>query len=314
MLRRTRTWIPLAAVLVVAVVVALLSSGGGGGGTGGSPHPAPQVQRVSTHTDPHPALHLPARQRTRLLRAAARVADDTPSAELVSEGRDLFRSVPAGRQGESCEACHTEGAGNGDEGNGVEHLGEVIHSTDPKSGFPGDFDGPRDAPSLWNVAQTAPYGWKGDQPTVEDFVISAIKTHFADANPTPERVAALSAYVRTFLPPVSAYDLGTMSPAAVRGEKLFDGKAGCNTCHVEPLFTDRKLHEIGVPEAPGANDPGPFDTPQLRDVKDTAPYMHNGIFKTLQQVVDFYDKDATTAPLHLTAQEKADLVAFLESL
>jgi cytochrome c peroxidase len=307
--RRTRTWIPLTAVVVVAIVVALASGGGGRDRGAGI-----AVQRVSTRADPHPDVHLPPRRRARLLRAVARVADTTPSAELVSEGRALFRSVPAGRPGESCQACHTEGGGNGDEGGGVVHLGEVIHSTDAKSGLPGDFDGPRDAPALWNVARTEPLGWKGDQPTVEDFVISAIKTHFADADPTPERVAALSAYVRTFLPPVTAYDLGTMSPAAVRGEKLFDGKAGCNTCHVEPLFTDRKLHDIGVPEVPGAHDPGPFDTPQLRDVKNTAPYMHNGVFKTLQQVVDFYDKDATTAPLHLTAREKADLVAFLESL
>jgi cytochrome c peroxidase len=310
---RRRTWIPLATVLLVGGAIAL--STGDGTRDNAPPDTAISVQRVSSRVDPHPAVRLPGSERDRILHAAARLTDTMPNAELVSQGRELFRSVPAGKPGESCQACHTEGAGNGNEGApGVVHLGEVVHSTDAKSGLPGGFDGPRDAPALWNVARTEPLGWKADQPTVEDFVISAIKTHFADEDPTPARVAALSAYVRTFLPPVTAYDLGTMSPAAVRGQGLFNGKAGCNTCHGEPLFTDRKQHDLKVPEAPGAHDPGPFDTPQLRDVENTPPYMHNGVLKTLEQVVEFYDKDASTAPLRLTPQEKADLVAFLKAL
>jgi cytochrome c peroxidase len=305
-----RMLIPLVAVLAVAVLLVALT---GDDGERTLPRGPADVVRVSTTVDPHPRVRLRHGERDRILHAAAQVTEVMPSAELVSEGRRMFRSISLGKAGESCQACHTEGGGTGNEGT-VTRLGEVIHSTDRASGLPGDFDGPRDAPALWNAKLTAPYGWKGDQPAIEDFVIGAIKTHFADENPTAERVAALSAFVRTVLPPVTTFDLGTMSEAAVRGQQVFDGKGGCKTCHGAPLFTDRKLHDLGLPEASGAHDPGPFDTPQLRDVKNTPPYMHNGVLKTLQDVIEFYDKDASSGPLGLTDQEKADLLAFLRSL
>src|SRR5262249_397109 len=119
---------------------------------------------------------------------------------------------------------------------------------------------------------------------------------------------------------VSSFDLGTMSSAALRGQQLFQGKAGCISCHEGPLFTDNRLHNTLVPQVPGANDPGAanpphsFNTPQLRDVANTAPYMHNGGFANLRQVVEFYDKTASTAPLQLTNQEMEDLIAYLRSL
>ncbi|EQD24854.1 MAG: Cytochrome-c peroxidase [Leptospirillum sp. Group IV 'UBA BS'] len=71
-------------------------------------------------------------------------------------------------------------------------------------------------------------------------------------------------------------------------------------------------------------DKGKFRTPPLRNVALTAPYMHDGTFRTLRQVVDFYDrgggrsryptKDPILMPLHLQASEKKDLVAFLQAL
>ena len=70
------------------------------------------------------------------------------------------------------------------------------------------------------------------------------------------------------------------------------------------------------------SDYGKFRVPSLRYTKYTAPYMHNGIMATLEEVVDFYDagggadplKDSRLKPLGLVPSEKADLVAFLESL
>jgi cytochrome c peroxidase len=69
-------------------------------------------------------------------------------------------------------------------------------------------------------------------------------------------------------------------------------------------------------------DKGAFKTPTLRDVEFTAPYMHDGRFRTLEEVIDHYDKgaiknarlDDRIKPLHLTTQDKSDLVAFLKSL
>ncbi|MBI3971098.1 MAG: c-type cytochrome [Chloroflexi bacterium] len=149
---------------------------------------------------------------------------------------------------------------------------------------------------------------------------------------------------------------------AKRGQKLFTGKAACIACHNGPLVSDDSFHNIGVPTAPDFrtnplrqiaarwqywargvpeseystmntdlglyyitkldSDRGKFRTPSLRDSCYTAPYMHNGVFATLEDVVAFYNagggddpnKGPLLRPLNLTAQEQADLVAFLKNL
>jgi cytochrome c peroxidase len=118
-------------------------------------------------------------------------------------------------------------------------------------------------------------------------------------------------------------------------------KAKCSLCHVGFNFTDEQFHNLGVGwnEKTGrfsdlgrwAIDPigakvdanlGAFKTPTLRDVEKTAPYMHDGSMATLEQVVEHYDKGGNPNPsldtdmtkLNLTAQEKADVVAFMKAL
>jgi cytochrome c peroxidase len=270
-----------------------------------------------THPDARPPARLDAHHLTKGISAnelrhvldAADVVDSaTPNAELVAEGKHLFRDPSFFQEGLSCQSCHTEGGANAD-------LGSQVHPT-----APGDFVGPRDPPALWGVGDTAPYLWTGSVPTLEELLTRLIRNFFKDGNPTGERVAALAAYLRSLDPPASSFDLGTMSSAALRGQRLFQGKAGCISCHSGPLLTDNRLHNTLVPQVPGANDPGSsivahaFNTPQLRDVANSAPYMHNGVLTTLRQVVEFYDKTASTAPLHLTGQEMNDLVAYLDAL
>ena len=138
-------------------------------------------------------------------------------------------------------------------------------------------------------------------------------------------------------------DREALSPAAQRGLKLFlDPKKGnCSVCHVigkeYALFTDNKFHNIGVgadkwgnfPDAGRyaqtkiASDLGAFKTPTLRNIAETAPYMHDGSQATLKDVVDHYVGGGTSNPhldkeIHaldfLTFDERADLKAFLESL
>ncbi len=157
-------------------------------------------------------------------------------------------------------------------------------------------------------------------------------------------------------------DKTAMPESAQRGWQLFNEKARCNNCHgyvaSVPTFTDNKFHNIGVamhaanfaelarkaaqsPEtasalahAPGYSelgrflvtkeqkDIGAFKTPGLRDVALTAPYMHDGSQRTLEEVIEFYDKggednpylDGGIRPLKLTVQEKADLVEFMKAL
>ncbi len=151
---------------------------------------------------------------------------------------------------------------------------------------------------------------------------------------------AISAYVRTILSGNSAYDRfqagdkQALSPAAQRGLALFEGKARCVRCHTGFNFADESYHNIGVgmdKENPDLGrytvtkneaDKGVFKTPTLRDVAKRGPYMHDGSQKTLEEVVAFYNKGGHKNPwlsgeiqaLNLSAQEQADLVAFLRSL
>ena len=160
---------------------------------------------------------------------------------------------------------------------------------------------------------------------------------------------AIASYERTVVSGDSPFDRylykndeTAMSAEAIRGLKIFtDKKRGnCSTCHTigetYSLFSDGKFHNIGA----GINasgemtdlgryeqthvdaDKGAFRTPGLRNVALTAPYMHDGSLKTLKDVVDFYAGGGTSNAqldpeiheLKLSGQERADLVAFLESL
>lgn len=173
---------------------------------------------------------------------------------------------------------------------------------------------------------------------------------------------AIPEYLNTLTSRNSPFDKGTMSDAAKRGFELFKGKANCATCHSGTRFTDDKAYNVGTPDNPEIwNNPirhatyaafasfmgvenymnvrrdvgayiinhkadgseiGTFVTPTLRELKYTAPYMHNGMMKTLSEVVYFYNqgggydenKDSRLKPLGLANQEMRDLVAFLNSL
>ena len=152
---------------------------------------------------------------------------------------------------------------------------------------------------------------------------------------------AIAAFERTIVSQNSAFDkyiLGqgdAMDESAIRGMGLFRGKARCILCHNGPNFTDNQFHNLGVPqEGPLKEDLGRFDvtrlehdkgafkTPTLRSISETAPYMHDGVFKSLVEVIDFLDKGGNAnphlsplmKPLTLTADEKSDLIAFLNAL
>jgi cytochrome c peroxidase len=151
-------------------------------------------------------------------------------------------------------------------------------------------------------------------------------------------------------------DQGALTADQKTGYAVFKGKGNCVACHNGPLGSDGKLHRTGVPENPAVTDEplrhitmarhystsgmpnymntftdvgayaitkneadrGKFATPSLRELKYTAPYMHSGVFKTLAEVVDFYDRGGGAGgevkALGLTADEKKALVAFLEAL
>lgn len=151
---------------------------------------------------------------------------------------------------------------------------------------------------------------------------------------------AIATFERTVLSGNSAYDQykagkrNALTAEQVAGMKLFFGKARCDACHEGINFTTNAYHNLGI----GTDKPKPdegrfivtknpadwgaFKTPTLREAARTAPYMHDGSLKTLDEVVDFYDKGGTPnknldkeiRKLNLTAGEKTELVAFLKSL
>ena len=196
---------------------------------------------------------------------------------------------------------------------------------------------------------------------------SALVARFAAVLGRPAREAltgqtlslAVAAYVRSLEALDSRFDRAVRGDTAVidaserRGFNLFMGKAACGTCHFAPLFGGTMPPEylasepevIGVPArrmTKGATVDGDlgafeatrsslhrhaFKTPTVRNVALTAPYMHNGVFRTLEQVVDFYDRGGgrglgmrlpnqtlSAGRLRLSRQEKDDLVAFLRAL
>jgi cytochrome c peroxidase len=170
---------------------------------------------------------------------------------------------------------------------------------------------------------------------------------------------ALAAYVRSLRATNSRFDRATRGDlAALTAEErdgftVFMGKAKCGTCHFAPLFngatppwlTEAEPEVIGVPlravKQGAVIDPDSgrfnvrridqhlhaFRTPTLRNIELTAPYMHNGVFKTLDEVLDFYEGGGghgigislahQTLPvdsLHLTRVEKKAVIAFLRTL
>jgi cytochrome c peroxidase len=154
---------------------------------------------------------------------------------------------------------------------------------------------------------------------------------------TKDTVAkAVASFERTIISQGAPFDAWVhgknraISPSAQRGFDLFTGKANCVACHSGPNFTDEGFHNIGL----GGDDPGrfaklpikiskgAFKTPTLRDIALTAPYMHNGAYRTLEEVIDHYDRggddrsnlDPSIHPLGLSVLEKKDLLQFLSTL
>jgi cytochrome c peroxidase len=155
---------------------------------------------------------------------------------------------------------------------------------------------------------------------------------------------AFAAFEKTLETVDSKFDdwsnnLAELSDEEERGRQLFIGdKAKCFDCHSMEDFTDDQFKNIGLYNEKDSrdegryritknkNDLGKFKTPGLRNVAVTGPFMHDGRFKTLEQVVSYYNTpfmfvddpvnidSALREPLKLTPQEKKDLVAFLKTL
>ena len=218
----------------------------------------------------------------------------------------------------------------------------------------------RNSPTMYNVGYYPELYWDGRKVGLESNVlaawtgqlggapadvaktlngIAAYKAEFqaafkADASETTI-VNALTSFLRTLRSGNSLYDQKKLSADAQAGQELFATKAGCATCHVPPLFSDKAYHNVGIglaaenPDLGRANktkdagDNGKFKTPTLRDISKTAPYFHDGSVASLKEAVKLmasggldhkFAKDGLLIDRQLSDQEIDQLVAFLESL
>jgi cytochrome c peroxidase len=179
---------------------------------------------------------------------------------------------------------------------------------------------------------TALQNWIGNRTYAELF-----EEAFGSAGVTPSRIAmAIATHERTLFSDQTPFDraISQIEPLTANeesGRVLFE-TLNCNACHGGALLADHNFHNIGVrpvSEDVGrgsvtsiADDNGRFKTPNLRNIELRAPYMHNGKFSTLEEVVEFYNRggdfDAPNIdhdlirPLNLTTIEKQQLVAFMK--
>jgi cytochrome c peroxidase len=282
-------------------------------------------------------------------------ANNAPNADRIELGRALFFDPRlSGSNWISCATCHNPALGWSDGlptaiGHGFKILGRktptVLNTAyNPlqmwdgrKTSLEDQALGPIQSPGEMNLP-------------IEDLVkkINSIAGYrplfdkaYAGEGISPETIAkAIASYERTIVSTESPFDRWrkgdeqAVGASVKRGFEIFQTKGRCTLCHQGYNLTDNGFHNIGV-KSTGTEDDvgrfahrkvkvnkGAFKTPTLRDVELTAPYMHNGTYRTLADVVDHYDRggevkdnlDPNMQPLGLTAQEKSDLVDFLKSL
>ncbi|RYF89145.1 MAG: c-type cytochrome [Chitinophagaceae bacterium] len=212
----------------------------------------------------------------------------------------------------------------------------------------------RNTPSVLNMKNRPYYFWDGRAASLHEQSLIPIENPdemglpvakaFGQRPNAKNLALAIAAFEETLETVDSKFDdwannLSELSEAEERGRELFVGnKAKCFDCHSMEDFTDdefkniglfngRDLADIGRFGITGVeSDKGKFKTPGLRNVGVTAPYMHDGRFKTLEQVVAYYNTpfmfvddpvnmdSLLLRPLRLTPAERSDLVAFLKTL
>jgi cytochrome c peroxidase len=270
------------------------------------------------------------------------------SAAEIAVGKKLFFDPKLSRDGTiSCASCHDPAHGFADGRKVSVGVGGKL--------------GKRNAPTVLNAAFASVQFWDGRAATLEEQAAGPITNELemdhmpqllleklnADAEYVKafgggrigmqQVLDAIASYERTLLSGNSAFDRyqyggdkGALSAEAQHGLALF--RQHCASCHMigtkAALFSDGKFHNLGVGmNAEGelkdqGRGNGEFRTPSLRNVARTAPYMHDGSLKTLDQVVAFYvgggnsnpHLDPLIRPIELSGVDRASLVAFMESL
>ena len=262
-------------------------------------------------------------------------ADNPTTPEKVALGRLLFWDpILSGNKDVACATCHHPNSGYSDGlplSKGVKFAKRnsqtILNTALNGAGEDGAYD-PSAAPMFWDVrvrsletqaleplkALEEMRGTTYEADHALDAIVARLRGTaeytamfgkvFGGTQPvTGANLAkALAAFERTIVAMDSPYDrytrgdLSAMSLPQVNGMDQFR-RAGCANCHSGPMFSDFKLHVLGVPDSPqsaaadtGSEERYAFRTPSLRNLAYTAPYMHSGVFNSLNDVVRFYNR------------------------
>ncbi|NQV52204.1 MAG: cytochrome-c peroxidase [Flavobacteriales bacterium] len=268
------------------------------------------------------------------------------SLEGIALGRRLYYDAALHPEGSfSCSSCHVQSEGFTSNPGGTAVVSHVNLGWYDAFLWNGKIEGGLENIMYFEVNDF--FQTDVDRLSVNEVYRGKFFQAFGDSTIT--RVAcskALAQFVRSMISADAHYDRykhgnELPTPDEVMGEKIFNSEAGdCFHCHVPPLFTDNSFHNIGLDsvfegDAVGRflvsgndYDKGAFKTPTLRNIALTAPYMHDGRFQTLEEVIDHYNEGVhssysldpiMTKPgkengLQLSETQKQQLIAFLLSL
>ncbi len=248
----------------------------------------------------------------------------TPFPQQQFNQTDDRRSARPHR-GVTCFDCHVNGHTNG-----ATHLVGDIR--------PQEFRHRIETPSLRGVNIQRLFGSQRALKSVEDFTEFEQRAAYFDGDPViaakkginildrGSQVHAMAEFEALLdFPPAPKLGIdGQLNPklasaSEMRGQEVFFGKAKCGSCHPAPYYTDNLMHNLRTERfykprminGMMASADGPIKTFPLRGIKDSPPYMHDGRLLTLEDTVEFFN---LISELGLTAQEKADLVAFMRAL
>lgn len=228
-------------------------------------------------------------------------------------GELLFhRADIAFRRQFSCSTCHPDG-----------HIDNIVYDIEDD----GIGMGPIDNRTLRGVNDMAPYKWIGINPSLKRQCGPRLSVFITRIQPfNSDQLTDLHYYLCTIPRPPNRYrKLGEdLTEAQRRGQKIFSRSmtntgepipAGnrCVDCHPPPLYTDGRIHDVGTKFAYDRD--GKFDAPHLHNIYDSAPYLHNGIAPTLEEIWTVYNPDDKHGVTNdMTKDQLNDLIEFLKTL
>ncbi|MCW5966151.1 MAG: beta-propeller fold lactonase family protein [Bryobacterales bacterium] len=248
------------------------------------------------------------------LRLESEIGLDGPATiTKVRRGEQLFHSAAITfRRQFSCASCHPDG-----------HVDGLSYDIEAD----GIGVSPVDNRTLRGINDTGPFKWEGTNPSLSRQCGARLSIFFTRIQPfTPDELSALDLYITTIARPPNRYwEPGVpLTPAQRRGKALFERQETvtgrpiprenqCVTCHMPPYYTNRQKTDVGSKHA--SDRQGIFDVPHLNNIYDSAPYLHNGIAHTLEEIWTVHNPyDTHGVTNDLTKDQLNDLIEYLKTL